>query len=189
MSKNKFKDFDKTNFIIVLLISISIAILILSIYVSINISKPEKLIIVQPLTIVKTYDNNKVIYFESDYKKADQFSLNKEASLEMLSSQKDIYFVYLAHDKNNYRSFDDYLNKIKASNESLYGKASAELSAMTVSGRSGTTTSYSYNKEGTNIYIKVFIFEDDEGYQEFMMWGEKGNKKQIDRDLSQLKIQ
>ncbi len=182
------KKFDKTNFIIVLFVSISICILILSIYTAINVSHSIVLPQTKPKTIVKTYEKNRVVYFESDYSVADKFSLNKEASLEMINSEKDIYFVYLAHDQRNYRSFDDYVKKILDANAEIYGASKEVTSDLTIDGKAGKTTSYLYTKDGLEMFIKIFLYQDGNSFNEFIMWGESNNKDLIVKDLTNLKI-
>lgn len=183
MKKDKF---NIKSFIKLLVISLVIMIISLGSYYFLSVPRTLEKLVVKPLTIVKSYDKKKVFYFDDKFKMAEKGSLNKQASLEMINAEEELFFVYLQHVKKDYTDYNAFIKKLKDANKKLYGEGEAK--ALVIGDAAGEVISYRHEKDTLVISLKVFVFEDAGVYNEIMLWGEQDNEELIEDYLKNLKI-
>ena len=87
---------------------------------------------VKALSIIKTYDKNQMFYLGHNFEKLVKGTLNKESSLEAVDRKNNIFFVYMSAKKGNYKSFDDFSNRVFADNNKAYKNTMSKVEDITI---------------------------------------------------------
>ena len=121
--------------------------------------------------------------------KADQHSLNVNASLEAKDASNDAYFMAIMEEKANFNGFEAYRQAAQIVIEQSYHVNINDLEGtpVTIDGHEGYAYTFDVAFEGINVYMQVYLIQTENYFGTLYAWTmqeHKDSQTQILREIA-----